>query len=100
MRTLLSYFFLITLFFPSVVETIHAIDGSHHTHDDESTYFHHEIPGCDLALYFSIDLDDNSNDYYLAQNFNSFSKEYNSISQNLISNCSFRYIQYRGPPIS
>ena len=56
MRSLLSYFFLITLLFPTVVETIHAIEDSHDICDDISIHFHKENQSCDLALYFSIDL--------------------------------------------
>ena len=52
MRTVLSYFFLITLLFPSVVETIHAIEDSHNICEDTSTHFCKEIQTCDLALYF------------------------------------------------
>ena len=99
MRTLLSYFFLITLLFPSVVESVHAFHDSHVVCDDLSTHFHKENQSCDLALYFSIDIDKNSNDSYLAQDFNYFLKESNSNSQNLFSNCSSSDIKYRGPPI-
>ena len=99
MRSLLSYFFLITLLFPSVVETIHAIEDSHNICEDTTTHFCEEIQTCDLALYFSIDLDNSSNDFNLSQDFNYFI-ENNLISQNLISNRSSSDIQYRGPPIS
>ena len=99
MRSLLSYFFLITLLFPSVLETIHAIEDSHNICEDTTTHFCKEIQTCDLALYFSIDLDNSSNDFNLSQDFNYFI-ENNSISQNLISNRSFSDINYRGPPIT
>ncbi|MDC0034352.1 hypothetical protein OAJ01_01595 [Flavobacteriaceae bacterium] len=99
MRSLLSYFFLITLLFPSVVETIHAIKDSHNICEDTTTHFCEEIQTCDLALYFSIDLDNSSNDFNLSQDFNYFI-ENNLISQNLISNRSSSDIKYRGPPIS
>lgn len=99
MRSLLSYFFLITLLFPSVVETIHAIEDSHNICEDTTTHFCEEIQTCDLALYFSIDLDNSSNDFNLSQDFNYFI-ENNLISQNLISNRSSSDIKYRGPPIS
>lgn len=99
MRSLLSYFFLITLLFPSVVETIHAIEDSHNICEDTTTHFCEEIQTCDLALYFSIDLDNSSNDFNLSQDFNYFI-ENNLLSQNLISNRSSSDIKYRGPPIS
>ena len=99
MRSLLSYFFLITLLFPSVVEAIHAIEDSHNICEDTTTHFCKEIQTCDLALYFSIDLDNSSNDFNLSQDFNYFI-ENNSISQNLISNRSSNDIKYRGPPIA
>ena len=99
MRSLLSYFFLITLLFPSVVETIHAIEDSHNICEDTTTHFCKEIQTCDLALYFSIDLDNSSNDFNLSQDFNYFI-ENNLLSQNLISNRSSGDIKYRGPPIS
>ena len=99
MRSLLSYFFLITLLFPSVVETIHAIEDSHNICEDTTTHFCEEIQTCDLALYFSSDLDNSSNDFNLSQDFNYFI-ENNLISQNLISNRSSSDIKYRGPPIS
>ena len=100
MRSLLSYFFLITLLFPSVVESVHAIHDSHDICDDLSIHFHEENRSCDLALYFSVDIDNNSNDFYLAQDFNYSLKESNSISQNLFSNSSSSDIKYRGPPIT
>ena len=84
MRSLLSYFFLITLLFPSVVETIHAIGDSHDICEDTSTHFCKEVQTCDLALYFSIDFNNSSDDFNLSQDFN-YSIENNSISQNLIS---------------
>ena len=99
MRSLLSYFFLITLLFPSVVETIHAIEDSHDICEDTTTHFCKEIQTCDLALYFSIDLDNSSNVFNLSQDFNYFI-ENNSIPQNLISNRSYSDIKYRGPPIT
>ena len=99
MRSLLSYFFLITLLFPSVVETIHAIEDSHNICEDTTTHFCEEIQTCDLALYFSIYLDNSSNDFNLSQDFNYFI-ENNSISQNLISNRSSSDIKYHGPPIT
>ena len=95
MRTLLSYFFLITLLLPSVVESVHAFHDSHVVCDDLSTHFHKENQSCDLALYFSIDIDNNSNDSYLPQDFNYLPKESNSNSQNLISNCSLNDNNYR-----
>ena len=99
MRSLLSYFFLITLLFLSVVESVHAIHDSHDTCDDISIHFHEENQSCDLALYFSVDIDNNSNDLYLAQDFNYLLKESNLNSQNLFSNSSSSDIKYRGPPI-
>ena len=99
MRSLLSYFFLITLLFPTVVETIHAIEDSHGICDDISIHFHKENQSCDLALYFSIDLDNSLNDFNLSQDFN-YSIENNSISQNSISNHTSSDIKYRGPPIT
>ncbi|MBT7682880.1 MAG: hypothetical protein HN636_00290 [Cryomorphaceae bacterium] len=99
MRSLLSYFFLITLLFPSVVESVHAIHDSHDICDDLSIHFHEENQSCDLALYFSVDIDNNSTDFYLAQDFNYLLKESNSNSQNLFSNSSSSDIKYRGPPI-
>ena len=102
MRTLLSYFFLIILLFPSVVELIHTIDDSHshYTSVDRTTNFYEEINDCDLALYFSIDLDNSSNDLYQAKDYNNFLNENNIFSQNLIPNCSSSGIYYRGPPIT
>ena len=99
MRSLLSYFFLITLLFPSVVESVHAIHDSHDICDDLSTHFHKENQSCDLALYFSVDIDNSSDDFNLSQDFN-YSIENNSISQNLFSNSSSSDIKYRGPPIT
>tara|TARA_Y100000385_G_scaffold11623_1_gene12005 strand:- start:165 stop:464 length:300 start_codon:yes stop_codon:yes gene_type:complete len=98
MRTLLSYFFLITLLFPSVVETIHAIEDSHNICEDTSTHFCKEVQTCDLSLYFSMDFDNPSNDSYLVQDFNYF-LENNLITQNLFSDRSSSDINYRGPPI-
>ena len=100
MRSLLSYYFLITLLFPSIVESVHAIHDSHDTCDDISIHFHKENQSCDLALYFSVDIDNNSNDFYLVQDFNYLLKESNSNSQNLFSNSSSSDIKYRGPPIT
>ena len=99
MRSLLSYFFLITLLFPSVVETIHAIEDSHDLCEDTTTHFCKEIQTCDLALYFSIDFDNSSDDFNLSQDFN-YSIENNSMTQNLISNRTSSDIKYRGPPIT
>ena len=99
MRSLLSYFFLITLLFPSVVETIHAIGDSHDICEDTSTHFCKEVQTCDLALYFSIDFNNSSDDFNLSQDFNYYI-ENNSISLNLISNRSTSDIKYRGPPIT
>ena len=66
---------------------------------DISIHFHEENQSCDLALYFSVDIDNNSNDLYLAQDFNYLLKESNLNSQNLFSNSSSSDIKYRGPPI-
>ena len=52
------------------------------------------------ALTFVVDIDNNSNDFYLAQDFNYLLKESNSNSQNLFSNSSSSDIKYRGPPIT
>ena len=100
MRSLLSYFFLITLLFPSVVETIHAIEDSHDICEDTTTHFHKENQSCDLALYFSIDFDSSSNNLDLAKDISYFIDINNSKPQNFISNCSSCDIKYRGPPIT
>jgi len=98
MRSILSYFLLITLLFPSIVETIHAIEESHTTHEDSFLNFDEERHTCNLGLYFSFDVDNSSFDSTL--DFDSFILFERNLekSSNLISRINFNDIRYRGPP--
>ena len=98
MKPFLSYFLLITLLFPSIVESYHALEDSHTSHEDHFLNFHQEKHNCDLGLYFSLDLNSSVNNFSI-ETLPVFLHDKNlKKSSNLISNFNLNDINDRGPP--
>tara|TARA_B100000886_G_scaffold75452_1_gene48812 strand:+ start:112 stop:414 length:303 start_codon:yes stop_codon:yes gene_type:complete len=98
MKSFLSYFLLITLLFPSIVESFHALEDSHTSHEEHFLNFHQEKHNCDLGLYFSLDFNSSESDSDL-EKLPVFLLDKNlKKPSNLISNFNLNDINDRGPP--
>tara|TARA_B100000900_G_scaffold139863_1_gene118519 strand:- start:6523 stop:6825 length:303 start_codon:yes stop_codon:yes gene_type:complete len=98
MKSLLSYLLLVTLLFPTAVESFHAINDSHITQEDQALIYSQEKHDCNLGLYFATDFND-VNTYSYVDQINVFlDKENLKTSSYLISSLYIDDIKYRGPP--
>ena len=100
MRNFFSYILLISLLFPTVVETFHAFHDSHNIHIEDNLSVHDNEFHCQITL-FSI-LDDDI-DFFLDNWYTSISFQKPRLHLNtykgLKLNSYYSFIHYRGPPI-
>ena len=85
MRNFFSYILLISLLFPAVVETFHAIHDSHKIHSEDNPSVHDSEFHCQVSL-FLIQEDDvdffinNSFESFISHSFKSTFKQYKAVS--------------------
>ena len=99
MRNFFSYILLISLLFPTVVETFHAIHDSHEISIEDSLSIHDSEFHCQISLFLiqEDDLDlfiNNSLESFVSHYFKSTFKQY----QELILNTDYSIELNRGPP--
>ena len=99
MRNFFSYILLISLLFPAVVETFHAIHDSHKIHIEDNPSVHDSEFHCQISLFLiqEDDLDlfiNNSLESFVSHYFKSTFKQY----QELILNTDYSIQLNRGPP--
>ena len=99
MRNFFSYILLISLLFPAVVETFHAIHDSHKIHIEDNPSVHDSEFHCQISLFLiqEDDLDlfiNNSLESFVSHYFKSTFKQY----QELILNTDYSTELNRGPP--
>tara|TARA_Y100001935_G_C16951526_1_gene334888 strand:- start:165 stop:467 length:303 start_codon:yes stop_codon:yes gene_type:complete len=98
MRSFLSYLLLITLLFPTIVESLHAISDSHNIQEEQSLNFNKEKHNCTIGLYLAIDYNSSESNSYDDLITVFLLKENLKTSTDLISSLYYNDIKYRGPP--
>ena len=99
MRNFFSYILLISLLFPTVVETFHAFHDSHKIHIEDNLSVHDTEFNCQVSL-FLIQEDDldlflgYSIESFISHSFNSTYKQY----KKLLLNTDYSILPNRGPP--
>ena len=99
MRNFFSYILLISLLFPTVVETFHAIHDSHKIHIEDNLSVHDSEFHCQISL-FIIQEDDldlflgYSIESFISHSFKSTFKQY----KKLLLNTDYSILPNRGPP--
>ena len=100
MRNFFSYVLLISLLFPTVVETFHAIYDHHDIHTEEKSSIHNSEFHCQITLFSNLDDDI---DFFLDNSYPSISFQKQRLHLNtykgLKLNSYYSSIHYRGPPI-
>ncbi len=101
MRNFFSYVLLISLLFPTVVETFHAIYDHHDIHTEEKLSIHNCEFHCQITLFSNLDDDI---DFFLNNSYTSISFQKQRLNLNsykgLKLNTDYSFILYRGPPIN
>ena len=101
MRNYFSYVLLISLLFPTVVETFHAIYDHHDIHTEEKSSIHNSEFHCQITLFSNLDDDI---DFFLNNSYTSISSQKQRLNLNsykgLKLNNDFSFILYRRPPIN
>ena len=100
MRNFFSYVLLISLLFPTVVETFHAIYDHHDIHTEEKLSIHNCEFHCQITLFSNLDDDI---DFFLNNSYTSISSQKQRLNLNsykgLKLNTDYSFIHYRGPPV-
>ena len=100
MRNFFSYVLLISLLFPTVVETFHATYDHHDIHTEEKSSIHNSEFHCQITLFSNLDDDI---DFFLDNSYTSISFQKQRLHLNtykgLKLNSYYSFIHYRGPPI-
>ena len=99
MRNFFSYILLISLLFPTVVETFHAIHDSHEISIEDSLSIHDSEFHCQVSLFLIQDDDldffiNNSLESFISHSFKSTFKQY----KELLLNTDYSIQLNRGPP--
>ena len=99
MRNFFSYILLISLLFPAVVETFHAIHDSHKINTEDKPSVHDSEFHCQVSLFLIQDDDldffiNNSLESFISHSFKSTFKQY----KELLLNTDYSILPNRGPP--
>ena len=101
MRNFFSYILLISLLFPTVVETFHAIHDSHEISIEDNLSIHDSEFHCQVSLFL---IQDDDIDFFLNNSYESISFQKPRLHLNsykgLKLNTDYSFILYRGPPIN
>jgi hypothetical protein len=99
-RNCFSYILLISLLFPTVVETFHAIYDHHDIHTEEKSSIHNSEFHCQITLFSNLDDDI---DFFLNNLYESISFQKPRLHLNsykvLKLNTDYSFIHYSGPPV-
>ena len=100
MRNFFSYILLISILFPTVVETFHAIHDSHEITIEEKLSVHNSEHNCQVSLFLlqEEDLDiflGYPYESFISHSFKSTFKQY----KKLFLNTDYSILPNRGPPI-
>jgi hypothetical protein len=100
-RNFFSYILLISLLFPTVVETFHAVHDSHEISIEDNLIIHDSEFHCQITLFSNLDDDI---DFFLNNSYTSISSQKQRLNLNsykgLKLNTDYSFILYRGPPIN
>ncbi len=99
MRNFFSYILLISLLFPTVVETFHAFHDSHNIHIEDNLSVHDNEFNCQVSLFL---IQEDDLDFFLGFSFesiisHSFKSSFKQYDK-LFLNTDYRILPNRGPP--